>query len=998
MQEAIMRRLVQLIALFLVSSLQVFAQADRATLTGVLLDPAGKAVPSAKVTLTAVTTGVIHIDTSNSSGVYTFSSLPVGQYTLVVDAPGFEAEKVDGFSLEVGTTRTLNIPLHIGSTQQEVQVAATPDLDISSAVVGGTIEQSQTQALPVNGRYWASLESLIPGAVSSGTGTQDTIRFSGLSQEDQNFRLDGVDATGLNHAFEKAPLVVQFPLESIAEIKVSSALYSADTGGMSGGQINMASKGGTNSYHGSFYEYLRNSFFDAKAFNTQNVAAFRMNNFGASSGGPILRNRMFYFANFEAVRQAFDQPFNAYVPTDAYRAQVIAKSPALKPFVDAFPEGTQATNDPNALLWFSSGANPTTETGGLGRLDYTFSQKTAGSLRFNTDSYSTSAPGLAQTVVTTYSTPNTVVDVTHNFSPSIFNDAKVGFNRQNYDNPSTGNTSPYTLTISPNFSYSLNDDSWRIDNSYSFLDDISFYRGRHTIKAGVEVRLMQENKLHPLVEQSLTYNTETDFINNALLTYTYKPSGVETAARKNNAYGYIQDEYKVRPDLTLNFGLRFEYYGVDREKNPSIGRVFDPFTCGLQYCPQGSPFYYPNTDGFEPRISIGWAPNRLHNKTAIRAGYGRSFDDGQFGGLYALQTQIGQLFSLSSTTITGLSFPVTPYLSSAKASLTYSASDQHRNNLQVNQWTLSVQQELATDTILTATYVGSRGTHLFNNSGLLNGVNPATGTRPFASLTTATVGWTTWDDNSSYNALQVGLRRNMYRGLLASANYQYSHVLSDGSNGGGESDALQNNNCRPCEWASTDFDVTHNFTGSAIWNIPVGRGHDLLGNASPLVDQVLGGWQFSGIGMAHTGFPLNVTLSRAATALPDQINSAQRPNRVPGVPLYTAKKTPAEFFNPAAFTTPANGEWGNVQRNMLRGPGISQADMGMQKQFPIREQISLMFRADVFNVFNFRQLGAPSAKWTATPGTYGQITSAYTTNPIGTGTPRQMQFSLRLSY
>jgi hypothetical protein len=222
--------------------------------------------------------------------------------------------------------------------------------------------------------------------------------------------------------------------------------------------------------------------------------------------------------------------------------------------------------------------------------------------------------------------------------------------------------------------------------------------------------------------------------------------------------------------------------------------------------------------------------------------------------------------------------------------------------------------------------------------------------------------------------------------------------LSDGSNGGGEGDAPQNNNCRPCEWASTDFDVTHNFTASTIWDIPVGKGQSLLGNASPIVNAIFGRWQFSGIGMARTGFPLNVTLSRSATALPDQINSSQRPNRVPGVPLYPAKKTTTQFFNPNAFTTPPNGVWGNVQRNILRGPGITQADTGMQKQFPIREQMTLMFRADFFNVFNFNQLASPSAKWTPTAGTFGQITSAFTTNPIGTGTPRQMQFSLRLSY
>ena len=205
--------------------------------------------------------------------------------------------------------------------------------------MGGVIHGSQTNALPVNGRYWASLMALIPGAVSSGTGTQDAIRFAGLSQEDNNFRFDGVDATGLNHQFVKEPARLQFPLESIAEFKASSAVYSADVGGMAGGQVSMVSKGGTNNFHGSAYEYLRNSFFDAKAFDSPAVAPFRMNNFGASFGGPIIRNKLFFFTNYEAVRQVFSQQVSGFVPTDAYRAQVAQKSPALAPLINAFPKG-----------------------------------------------------------------------------------------------------------------------------------------------------------------------------------------------------------------------------------------------------------------------------------------------------------------------------------------------------------------------------------------------------------------------------------------------------------------------------------------------------------------------------------------------------------------------------------------------------------------------------------------------------------------------------------
>jgi hypothetical protein len=776
-----MRRLITILTVFLLSVIPLRAQSDKAALTGIVLDPAKKAIVGAQVKITAIATGVVHTGATNQGGVYTFSSLPLGQYTLGVSAPGFDSAKVAPFQLEVGETRTLNVPMHMGSVETSVVVSATPDLDISTAVVGGTITHDQMQALPVNGRYFANLETLLPGAISSGNGDQSNVRFTGNSAEDNNFRLDGVDATGLNHAYEKSPLVVQFPMESIAELKGSSALYSADTGGMSGGQINIASKSGTNSFHGSFYEYLRNSYFDAKPYFTgaSQLTPFRMNNFGASLGGPIIRNKFFFFINYEGVRQSYLQPLtNLPVPSAAFRAQVLRAQPSLAVFLNGFPAGQQHSNDNRVDYWSSGGANPTSEDGGLLRLDYALSKRTDLSFRFNTDWYTTTQPSLAQNVATQYSTPNVMIDVVHRFSSKILNDAKGGYNRQAFWNPSTGNTSPYSFSVADiHLSYSLNDDSTRIDNSYSFLDDISFYLGRHTIKAGVEIRGMQENKVHPLLEQSVVFNTANDLVANKLQEYDYTPVGVETAARKKNYYGYIQDEFKLRPDFTLNVGLRYEYYGVDREANPSIGQGFDPFTCGLQFCPVGAPFYMPNVLGFEPRISIGYIPKFMNGKTAIRAGFGSMESDGQFGGLYALQTQIGQAFQLQSSSIPALSWPVTPFLPLAKGSISYSASDRNRKNLQVNQWTLSVQNELLKNTYLTVAYVGSRNIHEFNKSLLLNVKDPSTGTRPYASLTNSTIGWTTWNNTGNYNALQIGLKRNLYSGLLVSANYQYAHTL-----------------------------------------------------------------------------------------------------------------------------------------------------------------------------------------------------------------------------
>ena len=371
----------KLLVVLWLAALPMAAQMDRAVLTGTVIDASKSLVPGAKVTVHAVATGIDYAATSNSAGVYTFTGLPVGHYMASVSAVGFETLQIQPFVLEVGATRTLNPTLQVGTVSSNVTVeAATPDLNLANAEVGGVITGTQTEELPVNGRYWASLEALIPGAISAGTGTQDQIRFSGLSQEDNNFRFDGVDATGLNHAFVKVAMRLQFPLESLAEFKVSSAAYSADVGGMAGGQVSMVSRSGTNAFHGSAYEYLRNSFFDATAFDSPRLP-FRMNNFGASFGGAVIKNKLFVFTNYEGIRQTFSQQISGNVPTDAYRAQVLQKSPVLAPLINYFPEGNIPTADPNANLWISAGASPTTEDGGLFRIDYVVDPKTSISLR-----------------------------------------------------------------------------------------------------------------------------------------------------------------------------------------------------------------------------------------------------------------------------------------------------------------------------------------------------------------------------------------------------------------------------------------------------------------------------------------------------------------------------------------------------------------------------------------------------------------------------------------
>jgi hypothetical protein len=431
--------------------------------------------------------------------------------------------------------------------------------------------------------------------------------------------------------------------------------------------------------------------------------------------------------------------------------------------------------------------------------------------------------------------------------------------------------------------------------------------------------------------------------------------------------------------------------------------VFDPFTCGLQYCPPGSDGYFANKLDFMPRVSLAWSPNFSHGKTAIRVGYGTFFDDSQPNGGPPGLPSIGN-FTLSASNIKNLSWPVTPFLAGATAvPVTYSGKNRRRKDVRVDEWTLSIQHAIAKDTVISATYLGTKGTHLLSGT-TLNGIDPVTGLRPYASLTNQTIGYSDHQGNMSLEALQLGLRRNLSKGLLIVANYQWQHQLSDGSTGDGENDTWQNVLCRTCERGDADFDVRQNFTASTIWMVPVGKGHGLLGNSSRVVDALLGGWQLSGISQARTGLPLNISYSRSSSpsVSPYGISAGLRPNLVPGQPLYLSGNAATGgllWLNPAAFSAPADGTFGNLARNAVRAPGIWQIDSSLGKRFPINERVAIRFGADIFNLFNHAQIGKPNVKWTGPTNTnFGIITSPYTSGAVGTGTPRQMQFSLRVEF
>jgi hypothetical protein len=322
----------------------------------------------------------------------------------------------------------------------------------------------------------------------------------------------------------------------------------------------------------------------------------------------------------------------------------------------------------------------------------------------------------------------------------------------------------------------------------------------------------------------------------------------------------------------------------------------------------------------------------------------------------------------------------------------------------VDEWSASIQQELSKDTTLMISYIGSEGSHLWTQT-VANGVNPATGVRPFAGFSNIT--WSTTNGVSNFNALDVGLHRNLSTGLLVAANYQWSHAIDDGAVGGAEATIPENQNCRSCDRASSQFDMRHYFTSSAIWQLPAGKGHSLLGDANPVVNAIFGGWQLAGVGTVRSGLPLNVTISRAATALPDQITNSQRPDLVAGVSPYPTNQTPSDWLNPAAFSVPANGTWGNFGRNVLRAPGHWQMDLALEKRIKAWEHLQATFRVEAFNLLNVAQYGNPvvslstktvNGQLVVSPGNFGVINGAFSTTPTGSGTPREIELSIHLDF
>jgi len=982
----LVRRSVQLIlfvSLLGIDHRAAIAQSSTATLHGTIVDTGGGVLPGVTVKVSSPATGLARDVVTNGAGVYVFNFLPAGEYLITAELAGFKSLRQSDIRLEIGQSRELDLKMEVGRLEEIVQVeAVAPMLDRTSPSIGTVIQASQLKELPLAGRHWAGLMLLAPGAINTGDGTHLSTRFVGRARDDNNWTFDGIDATGVKDPRQDSDARLIISSESIAEFRVSSTLYSAEAGTAAGGVVQLISRTGTNTYRGTAFDFVRNDAFDAKPFGTAgDMPPFNLNQFGVNIGGPIVPQRTFFFANYEGIRQRQERTFTRSVPSAAFRAAVV---PALASVVAQYPQGTNRTSNADIDDWVGTERVTNDENAILARVDHRFSNKATLFARYNFDKADLVSPADTGSTTNYIRPANFTVQFQRIIGPSIVSETKFGYNQSNRNSVRTG---PVTEQFAVSGFTNLTGPQEIIENgkTFSVLSDLAVVRGRHNIKVGGELRriLIDVGEGNTT---TLTYSSRPNFQLNRLDNFGIVDFPVVQGQRWWTL-GYIQDDFKWRPNLTLNAGLRYEFYTVPVEKDgrDKVWRI----ACG-GFCAPGTQWYDPDYNNLAPRVGFAWAPARFNDNTVIRGGFGVFFGPGQNDDVFAPIDNAGARTTLTRAEAPLLSYPIDPFLgTAASVGNAARAVDEFRVDQYSEQYSLTIQQALPWHLTTQIGYIGNQAHHLLDRNNV-NNIDPATGQRPLPQF--GRVDIKSSGSNANFNGLQFSLYRRTSNGLQLGTQYMWSHAFDEGSLGGGESTARQNAACRTCEYASTNQDVRHTLTTNWVYELPFGRGSA----DRNWVKHVAGGWQFSGLLQARTGRPLIITASRATGDLPDGNNASQRADRVASVPMYPSEQTPEQWFNPAAFAVPARGTWGNAGRNVIRAPGLFQADVALQKRFVLNGARNFEFRAEAFNLFNRVNLGAPGTAVTS-PGSFGRITGPLNSG-YGTGTARQMQFMFRFNF
>lgn len=1025
----VFRSLAGRIALLILLSLGISAAGlaqSTATLRGTVTDASGASVPNAKVVVHNQGTAVEWTTQSDPAGNYLVPSLPPGVYQVTVSAADFRTAVVQGLTLNAATTVNQDVKLQVGPVAQTLTVTAeTPVIDTSTISVGQVIDQKTVQEIPLNGRHFVDLTLLTPGTVTPpatgfltfplrGQGSFG-LNTAGQREDTVNFMINGIN---LNDMVQNQ-ITFQPSINTVSEFKIDNSTYSAQYGRNSGAIVNIATRSGTNEFHGEVFEWLRNEKLDARNFFTQAPAVkppFKRNNFGAALGGPIVKNRVHFFASYEGVRQRQGLTINSL---DLSAAQVTqaqtSGDAAIQKLVPLLPH-TNATDSKGNPIFVGSATAPVNIDQGTGDVDIELAtnDRLHGYLAIQQDLrqeptlQGNTLPGWGDTRQSRRQIMTLSED--HIFGPSLTNTARLGYNRihitftpnqllssadfniNNGINAKIGLAQIDIGSFALDFGGPEGFPQGRGDTTVVFSDSMSYLRGRHSWVFGGEIRRFYNNNFS-LDTTFFEFPNTTAFINDQASQFLF----LGTSANKilSPAWGlFAEDSFKWLSNLTLQIGLRYDWNSTPSEaRNRFV--VFDTANASLDQIGTpgfGQPFHT-NNKNFQPRLGLVWDPFK-NGKTIVRTGYAILTDQPVTNAFTGLNSNPPFTQPLSSTQA-GLSLLNAATLAGASG-LAPSAVNPNFDNPYVQSWNLNVEQEITPTMGFMAGYVGSKGTHLrigrninqifFTSSpgGAANRPFPivASGTiRPGAAL--GNILETDSGANSIYNALWLTFNKRISHGVQLNASYTFSKSIDENSLNSQGVIVQDNNNIRGSRGLS-DFDVRHRFVASGFYQLP------FTGN------RLVSGWQLGLITQAQSGNPLNVIT--AITGFTG--NRTLRPD-ITGPVSITGN--PNQWFSaPANFVVPCTNSkdpstchFGDLGRNALRGPDFVNTDFSIVKNTKVTERLNVQFRAEFFDVFNHANFGNPNLS--VGNSRFGLISS--TRFPTGDfGSSRQIQFALKLQF
>lgn len=989
-----------LAALLLVFCATAHAQ-SMGTIAGQITDPSRAAVPGATVTARNQGTGFERSTTTTDAGNYQIVSLPIGLYRVEVQASGFKTRIASDVRVEVAQVEMLNLELEVGNLTETVTVQGTPPvIETTSMTVGQVINDKAVQEIPLNGRHFVDLGLLLPGSVvqpQNGFLTapirgQGALAFNtaGSREDTVNFMINGIN---LNDMVQNQ-ITFQPTISTVAEFKSSNSTFSAEYGRNSGAIVNIATKSGANQFHGEAFEYIRNEKLDAKNFfDNPNlpIPPFKRNQFGGSVGGPIVKDHTFFFFSYEGLRQRQAVPLNTVVPTLAQRSAVT--DPTAQKLLQYVPTPNLGTDHyagsvsapVNIDQWTIDISHKLGSNDNLH--SYYALQK---DLRNEPTLQGNNVPGFGDTRQARRQVYT--LGETHIFGPNVVNDVRFGFNRIHITflpvatiNPTSvgingGITTdlglPYiTVTGMFNIGGPGGFPQGRGDTVLVWGDTLSYMQGKHSFKFGTEIRRFDNNNFAQDVG-TMTFTNWANFAAGKADTYQITLGGAQTGVRTTGFGVFVQDSYKVRSNVTLELGLRWDLNTTPTEVNnkfvifnPATGTLARVGTAGIDQ------IYATNYKYFGPRLGFAWDPFN-DGKTSICGGFGLFYDQPVTNSVTPLGSNppfaVPSRATATPTVPVSISNPLAQ--ASAAATLAPTSISYNFQNNAIESWNLNFQREIVKDLGIQIGYFGSKGSHLRMARNLNQPIN---GVRPYAAF--SNIPLVDSGGNSSYNALWLSANKRFSSGLQFSASYSLSHsidynLLSNNAVGAQDSYNLHN------ERGSSDFDARHNFHISYNYDLP------FKGN------RLFEGWGISGVTTFQTGNPLTIIVSGAGPT-----GFATRRANLIGDPTI-ANPDPSMWFNTAAFCAPGTtgctgpAVFGNVGRNTLIGPGFNNFDFSVLKKTKITETTRIEFRTEIFDLFNHPNFGQPGR--TVGAATFGKITNTRF-SPGDSGSARQIQFAVK---